>query len=102
MLCADDVATAGGIRDAVAAVSTAVGPRSDTTFAASGSVVFLHSQPRFCGVGWCIGHCALPVWTQVQLIDADACGLWLNSESGAAASSESWQHNHVHAMHASR
>ena len=68
---------------------TARGPRSETIVAASGSVVFRHWQLDFGVVGWCIGHSALPVWTQVQLIGSGACGALANSESGAAVNSES-------------
>jgi hypothetical protein len=70
-------------------------------FAASGSVEFLHSQPRFCEAGWCIGHCAVPVWTHVQERDCAWCTFESN-ESGAAASSENWQHSHKQAIQARR
>src|SRR5205085_12469858 len=46
-----DVAIAGGVRRAGAVTSTAIGPRTEMTFAASGSVELLHSEPRFCGAG---------------------------------------------------
>jgi hypothetical protein len=68
---------------------TATGPRSETIVAASGSVVFRHWQLDFGVAGWCIGHSALPVWTQVQLIGSAACGAFANSDSGAAVNTES-------------
>jgi hypothetical protein len=57
--------------------------------AASGSVVFRHWQLDFDPGGWCIGHCALPVWTHVQLIESAACGAPDVSDNGAAASIDS-------------
>ena len=56
------------------AASTAIGPRSATTLAAPGSVEFLHSHSGFGFAGWCIGHNALPVWTQVQVTASAASG----------------------------
>lgn len=55
----------GARRDGVLA-RTAIGPRSATTAAAPESVVLWHWQVDAGFAGWCMGHCALPVWTQVQ------------------------------------
>ena len=57
-----------------AAASTAIGPRSETMFAAPGSVPLRHSQPDVFFAGWCIGHWALPVWTHVQVTASAALG----------------------------
>lgn len=57
--------------------------------AASGSEVLRHWQFGFELAGWCIGHCALPPCTHVQLIESAACAAFAKSDSGAAVSSES-------------
>jgi hypothetical protein len=79
----------GGSSERAGAGRTAAGPSSETIVAASGSVVFRHWQVDVDAGGWCIGHCAVPVWTQVQLIGSAACEALANSDSGAAVSTDS-------------
>ena len=67
-----------------ASVSTAIGPSMDRTAPASGSVELRHSQLRFFGVGWCIGHSAAPVCGQVHVTESAACVMLDASDSGAA------------------
>jgi hypothetical protein len=84
-----DLVIDGGASKCAGAGRTAAGPRSETSVAASGSVVFRHWQLDAGVAGWCIGHCAVPVWTQVQLIGSAAWDAPPNSDSGAAVSTES-------------
>jgi hypothetical protein len=61
-----------------------MGPRSDRTALASGSVVLRHSQPSFFGFEWCIGHSVAPACAQVQVTESVACGMPESSDRGAA------------------
>ena len=72
-----------------AVARTASGPSSETIVAASGSVVLRHWQSGLGFAGWCIGHCAFPVCTQVQPIASAECALEANSDTGADVSNVS-------------
>ena len=71
-----------------ASARTAIGPSSDSTAPASGSVVPRHSQPSFFGFERCIGHSVAPACAQVQVTESDACGMRAKSDSGAAVKIE--------------
>jgi len=66
-----------------------MGPSSDSTAPASGSVVLRHSQPSFFGFEWCMGHSVAPACAHVHVTESAACVMPDSSDSGAAVRIES-------------